>query len=55
MALINTQPVRVDDLDKTPDATQHVIVIDGEECASTSATSTTSCSAPPSTRTFPPA
>lgn len=30
MALINTQPVRVDDLDKTPDATEHVIVIDGE-------------------------
>lgn len=31
MALINTQPVRVDDIDKTPDANQHVIIIDGEE------------------------
>mgnify|MGYP001565339672 FL=1 len=31
MALINTQPVRVDDLDKTPDATAHVVIIDGEE------------------------
>jgi hypothetical protein len=29
MALINTQPVRVDDLDKTPDAKAHTIVIDG--------------------------
>ena len=29
MALINAQPVRVDDLDKTPGAKPHTIVIDG--------------------------
>lgn len=29
MALINAQPVRVDDLDKTPGAKAHTIVIDG--------------------------
>lgn len=29
MALINTQPIRVDDLDKTPDATLHTVTIDG--------------------------
>jgi len=31
MALINTKPVRVDDLDKTPDATEHTVIIDGEQ------------------------
>lgn len=29
MALINAQPIRVDDLDKTPDAKTHTITIDG--------------------------
>lgn len=29
MAVINAQPIRVDDLDKTPDAKAHTIVIDG--------------------------
>ena len=29
MAVINAQPIRVDDLDHTPDAKAHTIVIDG--------------------------
>ena len=29
MALINTQPIRIDDLDKTHDAKPHTITIDG--------------------------